>query len=246
MPSTVKRINTWSSPRNVSTALMYAFAQRKDTQVFDEPLYAHYLSSTQRRILHPGAEEIIASQEKDGEKVVRRILLGSHSRPIAFFKQMAHHLIGLDESFLLEMDNVLLIRDPQAIIFSYNKVIPNPSMEDIGIKKMYSLFQFLSENGRLSAVVDSRELLSGPESVLRQLCRRLSITFDKDMLKWKPGSRPEDGVWARYWYSRVHRSSGFEPFLERDYELPARLRSLAAECRPYYEKLYAAAIKAEL
>ena len=38
-----KPICLWSCPRNVSTALMYAFAQREDTQVFDEPLYAHYL-----------------------------------------------------------------------------------------------------------------------------------------------------------------------------------------------------------
>jgi len=36
------RINLWSSPRNVSTALMYSFAQRLDTTVVDEPLYAYY------------------------------------------------------------------------------------------------------------------------------------------------------------------------------------------------------------
>ena len=37
------RIQLWSGPRNVSTALMYSFAQRPDTRVVDEPLYAHYL-----------------------------------------------------------------------------------------------------------------------------------------------------------------------------------------------------------
>ena len=37
------RINLWSGPRNVSTALMYSFAQRSDTAVVDEPLYGHYL-----------------------------------------------------------------------------------------------------------------------------------------------------------------------------------------------------------
>ena len=29
----------WSGPRNVSTALMYSFAERDDTAVVDEPLY---------------------------------------------------------------------------------------------------------------------------------------------------------------------------------------------------------------
>jgi len=37
------RINCWSGPRNVSTALMYSFRQRTDTTVVDEPIYAHYL-----------------------------------------------------------------------------------------------------------------------------------------------------------------------------------------------------------
>lgn len=244
MPGTIKRINTWSSPRNVSTALMYAFAQREDTRVFDEPLYAHYLSSTDGRVLHPGADEILASQERNGEKAIREILLGKYDKPIAFFKQMAHHLIGLDESFLLEMDNVLLIRDPAAIIHSYNKVIPNPSMEDIGIEKMYSLYQFLSKTGKLAAVVDSRELLADPASVLRQLCQRLDIPFDEAMLSWRPGARPEDGVWARYWYSRVHQSSGFEPYRELSFELPPRLQALASACRPFYDQLYEVAIKA--
>ena len=34
--STMKAIYLWSGPRNVSTALMYSFAQRDDTQVVDE------------------------------------------------------------------------------------------------------------------------------------------------------------------------------------------------------------------
>ena len=244
MPSTHKRINTWSSPRNVSTALMYSFAQREDTQVFDEPLYAHYLSRTTTAAMHPGKAEILASQDADGERVVRQILLGNHQKPIAFFKQMAHHLAGLDERFLFEMDNVLLIRDPRAIIGSYSLVIPNPSMEDIGIEKMYGLFRKLLEKGKLAAVVDSRELLSDPPSVLRQLCGHLGITFDERMLSWRPGPRPEDGVWARYWYSSVHQSSGFGPYQEKDYELPPRLEALAAECHLYYEQLYQVAIMA--
>ena len=61
-----KRICLWSSPRNISTAMMYSFAQRPDTIVFDEPLYAHYLRVT--GIDHPGKEEVLASQEQDGEK----------------------------------------------------------------------------------------------------------------------------------------------------------------------------------
>ncbi len=242
MPPT-KRINAWSSPRNVSTAFMYAFAQREDTQVFDEPLYAHFLSKTTTEARHPASQEILASQEQDGEKVVRDILLGAHQKPVAFFKQMAHHLIQLDEGFLFQMDNILLIRDPRAIIASYSKVIPNPSQQDVGVVKMYELYQKLKAGGSLAAVIDSSVLLSDPRRVLRELCRRLAIPFEERMLSWPAGPRPEDGIWARHWYSNVHRTTGFAPYQERRYQLPSHLEKLAESCRPYYETLYQASIQ---
>ena len=62
-----KRICLWSCPRNVSTALMYSFAQRRDTKVFDEPLYAHYL--LQSGVEHPARGEVLKFQENDGNKI---------------------------------------------------------------------------------------------------------------------------------------------------------------------------------
>ena len=71
----IKRICLWSGPRNISTALMYSFAQRKDTKVFDEPLYAYYLKHhPDANSYHPGAEEIMNTMESDGEKVVEMML----------------------------------------------------------------------------------------------------------------------------------------------------------------------------
>jgi hypothetical protein len=29
--------------------------------------------------------------------------------------------------------------------------------------------------------------------------------------RWKAGPRPEDGVWAPWWYSTVHKSTEFTP-----------------------------------
>src|SRR5437868_3865751 len=121
------RICLWSSPRNISTAMMYSFAQRPDAIVFDEPLYAHYLKVS--GVEHPGQQEILASQENDGEKVVQELLLGNFEKPVAFFKQMTHHLIHLNEDFLAEMKNILFIRDPKQIISSYAQVRPGVNMQ---------------------------------------------------------------------------------------------------------------------
>ena len=89
------RINLWSGPRNISTALMYSFAQRTDTTVFDEPLYAYYLANSKAKEYHPGSAEILKAMENDGDKVVKK-MEGSHSSPIVFFKHMTHHLLDLD------------------------------------------------------------------------------------------------------------------------------------------------------
>jgi hypothetical protein len=240
----IKRINAWSSPRNVSTALMYAFARRSDTAAVDEPLYAHYLSRRPAADKHPGREEILRSQENDGEKVVREVILGAQAKAVVFFKQMTHHLVDLDWGFLAHTEHVLLIRDPRAIIASYAKVIEQPDMDDIGVAQQYALFQHLRAIGRLRAVIDARELLLDPEGVLRQLCARLGLPFEAGMLSWPAGPRPEDGVWAKYWYANVHRSTGFQPYEEKAIALPERLEALAAECRPYYEALLAETLRA--
>ena len=55
----MKAICLWSGPRNVSTALMYSFAQRSDTRVVDEPLYGHFLRVSGTH--HPGRDEVLAS-----------------------------------------------------------------------------------------------------------------------------------------------------------------------------------------
>ncbi len=232
----------WSSPRNISTAMMYSFAQRPDTIVFDEPLYAHYLRVTNAE--HPGKEETLQSQEQDGERVVQDIILREYNQPVAFFKQMTHHLVELNEDFLLKVSNIIFIRDPKQIISSYAEVIHDVTMRDIGMEKQWTLFNLLSENNHPPVVLDSNEILKDPEKVLGSLCEALQIPFYKEMLHWQPGARKEDGVWAKYWYNNVHRSTGFEKQKTSSRELPGYLEPLYIESKKYYDQLYQHSIKA--
>lgn len=234
------RINLWSSPRNISTALMYSFAQRKDTTVVDEPLYAYYLHNTASEAEHPGVPEILASQSTNGEEVVRDVILGDHyPTPVVVHKQMTHHLLDLDKRFLHQCKNVLLIRDPRAILASYTKVVQAPTPHDIGIPQQLDLFQYLRKHNLLQAIVDTPILLRNPGLVLQKLCGTLDIPFTADMLNWEAGARPEDGVWAPYWYKNVHQSTGFRPYQDKQIQLPPGLMALAESCRPVYEALLA-------
>ncbi|MED5552603.1 MAG: sulfotransferase family protein, partial [Actinomycetota bacterium] len=124
----IKRINCWSGPRNISTALMYSFRERHDTTVVDEPLYAHYLRVTGRD--HPGRDQVLNAQNPDGEAVVRDVLLGSYDSPVVFFKQMAHHLVELNEDFLADATNILLTRDPRDMLPSLAVQLPDATLAD--------------------------------------------------------------------------------------------------------------------
>lgn len=236
------RINLWSGPRNVSTALMYSFAQRSDTRVVDEPLYGHYLRVSGAK--HPGRDEVLATMETDGAAVVRDRILGPSDRPIVFFKQMAHHLVALDRSFLASCANVILCRDPREMLPSLALTLPDPTLQDTGLRTQVELVEQLRALGQDPPVLDARELLTDPPSVLRELCARLRIPFRKAMLRWKPGPRPEDGVWAKHWYHNVHVSSGFHPYQQKSAPFPRRLLPLLSECKPCYEDLAALAIRA--
>ncbi len=238
---TVMRLNLWSGPRNVSTALMYSFAQRADTRVVDEPAYGHYLRVS--GVEHPGASEVLSSMDCDGNRVIREVVLGPCDRPILFLKQMAHHLTGLDRSFLTETQNAFLIRDPREMLPSLAENLPDPSLQDTGLQVQSRLFDELRALGQDPPVLDARYLLLDPAGVLEALCLQLGIPFDPAMLHWSPGARPEDGIWAEHWYSNVHKSQGFHPYRPKTTPFPEHLEALLEECRPYYLHLRDSAIR---
>lgn len=234
------RINLWSGPRNVSTALMYSFAQRSDTRVVDEPLYAHYLRVSDAD--HPGKAEVIDAMIGDGERVVSEVILGSCDRPVLFCKQMAHHLVAINRDFLAETVNVLLIRDPVQMLPSLGQNLTNPILRDTGLAMQAALYQQLLDLGQQPPVLEAKALLLNPRQVLSQLCEQIGIPFDPHMLAWSPGARPEDGVWAKYWYHNVHQSTGFDQYRAKNEPFPPRLLRLLAECKPHYALLAEKAI----
>lgn len=240
--TTTHRINLWAGPRNISTALMYSFAQRPDTVVYDEPLYAHYLSKTPAQAYHPGADEVLANMENDGKKVVR-MMQEEHRQPVAFFKQMTHHLVELDWSFMHNMQHIILTRDPRDMLPSYAKQVATPSMVDVGYAAHLQLINYLENIQKPFVVLDSKSVLQDPKAILSKLCLRLGIPFTASMLKWPAGARPEDGVWAHHWYASVHQSTGFAPYRPKTAPFPTQLMPLLKECLPIYEQLAAMAVK---
>jgi len=216
---------------------MYSFAQREDTTVVDEPLYAHYLTSTNAREYHPGADEVIASQENDGQKVIENVIFGNYDTPVVFFKHMTHHLVDLDWGFMKDTINVILSRDPRDMLPSIVKQIPNPTMRDVGYAAHLELMEYLKGIGQNPMVIDSKEVLMDPKKKLTEICDHVGIPFDETMLNWEAGARPEDGIWAKHWYHNVHTSTGFQPYQPKEELIPEGLEELFEESQRCYEKL---------
>jgi hypothetical protein len=237
------RIHLISGPRNISTALMYSFAQRADMSVVDEPFYGYFLATSGRE--HPGGEEVLEVMETDAHEVITKTILADFPTPHVFFKNMAHHLMGeVDLAFTTECTNVFLIRDPKKLIASLALVIDKPELLDTGLALSSKLFRQIKEQSdKAPVVINSGELLKNPEKYLTAVCEAIGIPFDKAMLSWPAGPRPEDGIWAKYWYASVHKSTGFTPQRSEERVLPQVLLPLYEEALPHYEYLNGYAIK---
>jgi hypothetical protein len=236
---TAVRIAMWSGPRNVSTALMRSWGNRADCTVRDEPLYAHYL--THYRPDHPGIPEILAAHENDWRKVVDAFLGPvPGGKAIHFQKHMAQHMLPhIDDGWLAGVSNAFLIRDPAEVLLSMSKVMETVTLQDTGFANQYRLFERVREmTGETPPVIDARDIGTDAEGTLRALCGALKVPFDPAMLSWPPGPRDSDGVWAKYWYDNVNRSTGFQPWKPRTEEpLPDRVKPLLAELTGIYEAM---------
>ena len=227
----------WSGPRNLSTAMMYAFASRSDFSAVDEPFYAAYLNLT--GLQHPMRDQILQAQPQDPHQVVDS-LLGPDPEgcPNVYHKHMTQHMIeSIPRDWMLKVTNVFLIRHPARVVASFAKKYPDPKIEDIGFHQQADLFRYLVEKGQKPIVINSADIRSNPEQKLRDLCAALDLEFDAKMLKWTKGGQSCDGVWAPHWYGAVHNSTGFDAAEGPLPILSGRLLELVDQSLKSYEEL---------
>ena len=204
MTSTPRYIAMWSGPRNISTAMMRSWGSRADASVIDEPFYAHYLLHTPHRDDHPGADEVIAAYPTDPQAMIDQ-LTGAipDDKPIFYQKHMTHHMIdSIPLDWLDRVTNCFLIRDPREVIISFQKVIPNPHIDQIGLPGQTRIFDHVrAMTGQIPPVIDAADVLRDPRRTLSRLCEAIDVPFDEAMLSWERGTRATDGNWAKYWYA---------------------------------------------
>jgi hypothetical protein len=228
------KIVMWSGPRNLSTAMMYAFGTRPDFAASDEPFYAAYLAAT--RIDHPMREEVIAAGEADPERVASTLAgkVPGNNRHW-YQKHMAMHMIaGFPLDWAADCVNVHLIRHPARVIASYTEKRERPTLDDIAFHRQVELYARFP-----GPVLDSADIRANPRSMLERLCAEIGLDFRVSMLSWPAGPKPFDGVWASHWYDAVHRSTGFAGSEGPLPHLSGAEADLAREALPFYDELAA-------
>lgn len=224
------KIAVWSGPRNLSTAMMYAFGNRADITAWDEPFYAAYLQET--GIIHPMNEAILAAKPTNTGQVIADITTPAKT-PHSYFKLMTHHMLSnVPLDWAKTCTNIHLIRHPARVIASYGAKRAEITDDDIGFQRQAELYEELG-----GVVIDSFDIRADPRGMLEQLCEVISLPFDDAMLSWAPGPRAYDGVWAPHWYGAVHGSTGFAGAEGPLPDLAGRDAALREAALPHYRAM---------
>ena len=223
------KLAMWSGPRNLSTAMMYAFAQRADFAAWDEPFYAAYLAAT--GFDHPMRDEVVTAGMSNAEDVARACSGPvPEGRPNWYLKVMPHHMVdGFPIDWAGDCVNVHLIRHPARVVASYVEKRESVTLDDIGFRQQHELFGTIGGH-----VIDSADIRDAPRQMLELLCDAIGLDFDPVMLSWPRGGNPADGIWAPHWYKAVHDSTGFAGPEGALPELSGTAAMLVDEAMSYY------------
>jgi len=232
------KIAMWSGPRNLSTAMMYAFAARGDCAVMDEPFYAAWLAAT--GVVHPMGDTVMAAHETDPMRVADACAAPPpEGADHVYMKHMPHHM---HPDFPLDWAagcvHVHLIRHPARVLASYSAKKAEVTDDEIGFARQQAFFDRFP-----GPVIDSADIRRDPGTALGRLCAEIGLGFRASMLSWPAGPKPYDGVWASHWYGAVHRSTGFAGAEGPLPQVDPALTPLLERALPAYRALSARAIR---
>ena len=233
-------IALWTHPRSISTAFERIIMERGDFTILHEPFSYLYYVHEDGATLSP--QYVDPEHPTDYSGIRAQIEQTAEERPV-FFKDMCAHCfneLNADESFLQRLTNTFLIRDPAKAIASYYAMNPDVTLEEIGLKQLYSIYEKMQACGADPIVVDADDLEDDPEGTVGAYCQALGIPFVPESLTWQPGHKEEWDVW-KDWHTDAARSTGIRKNRETysvTVENSEHLKRFYDNQRPYYSKMH--------
>lgn len=213
--------------------------ERGDFEVVHEP-FSH--------VADFGVARVADREARSEFEVIAALRDLSRERRV-FFKDTTdfrYPVVLAEASFLREAVHTFMIRDPRAAIVSHHRLEPGLDRNAIGFAWLYELFaavRLASQSEPI--VVDADDLLSAPQAVVSEYCRRVQIRFMPRSLTWLPRELPEWRRTAR-WHSSVSTSTGFwklESTETSDVDWNPQLQSFLDYHAPFYEKMRAVRLR---
>lgn len=246
-----KHIAMWACPRSRSTAITRAFEQLDDCMIYDEPLDGCYFINrfTDHDRINYAPDYLSRHRDTNYSSIVKK-LTGDlpEGKSFSFQKHMSRHLLpNFDKSWISEVKNLFLIRNPRSTVFSYWKATTNSgfSWEEwesrVGWEEHYQLFQEIeSLTQEKPLVIDSDDLVKDPQNYLKVLCSKLGVNFSEKILNWEPKKTNvlswEDTKFEKFSEKVIH-SNGFFQESKKD-KIPDILVPCINKCMPFYEEMY--------
>ena len=150
---------------------------------------------------------------------------------------MTHHLLNLNKDFLSQGFNIILTRDPKEMLPSFHKVIPNPTLKDVGYQEHLDLIDQFEKLNAKYIVMDSKMILENPSSELKGY---VIMPIFLLLMKCFLGNLEQDSRMAygqKHWYKNIHRSTGFLEYRLKTENFPSELLPLLKECIPRYKRI---------
>ncbi|UZJ59178.1 sulfotransferase [Pseudomonas sp. KU26590] len=234
-----RMIGLWAHPRSRSTILERVFIERGDFEVFHEP-FAHMAFDEHSAIPHG---DLNGGMPRDYSGI-KAMLRDARQRAHVFHKDMAYHCLAplkADAEFLLEQQNIFIIRDPARAILSHHAVFAQMPAHAIGHQALYEIFRKVRRlTGKVPYVINAEDLASRPELTLRRLCDHLQLDFMPEALSWA-ATCPEQWKAWRSWHRDAENSTTITPgtahFDERPLHADPRLVAYFQLHRPFYARM---------
>ncbi|QSB19077.1 sulfotransferase family protein [Pseudomonas sp. 15A4] len=234
-----RMIALWAHPRSRSTVLERVFIERGDFEVFHEP-FSHMAFDEHSAIPHG---DLNCGIPRDYE-AIKALLRNARQRSSVLHKDMCYHCLAplkADAEFLMEQQNVFIIRDPARAILSHYAIFPQMPVQAIGHQALYEIFcEVRRLTGKTPWVINAEDLASRPEHTVRRLCDHLQLDFMPDALNWN-ATCPEQWKTWRGWHKDAENSTtitaGSADFDERPLHADSRLLTYYQLHRPFYERM---------
>ena len=205
----------------------------KDPTEEEVQRWARERQSLAERIV-TGAKTITAASADKGASNAKGVVfckhMAKHSHLYDFDAESEAGCVDEGKSLTGHMvhKHVLLIRDPVAVLSSWNEAGSvhgnDVTPDEVGIIPMLGIYSTLMSRGSNGSngasvggadgsknvvILDSDDMALRPRETLSALCAELDIPYTEEMLTWDSGPHECDGPWADWWYANVHKSKGW-------------------------------------